>query len=135
MKKKLMLEDDRYCFVCGERNPRGLRLNLVKNNQEIITYITIEKWMQGYKDIAHGGFIALILDEMIVNACYLNGYKAVSAEYTVRLKKPCFVGQEVKFSGRLLKIRKNVAFCKSWAVTGKEIVAEAEGKCIILKED
>lgn len=133
MKSRWILEDDRYCIVCGEKNLRGFRLNLVKKNDEIITYLKIKKWMQGYKDIVHGGVLGLILDEMIVNACYLNGYKAVSVEYKVRLKKPCFVGEELKFCSKITEVRKNIAICYAWAIKEKDVIAEANGKCLILK--
>lgn len=135
MKSELKLEDDCYCFACGKKNLRGLGLNISKINQEVFTELKIEKWMQGYKDIAHGGLISLVLDEMMVNACYLNGYKAVSAEYRVRFKKPCFVGDRVEFRAKIVEMKMNLAICKSWAKIGSNLIAEAESKCWILKED
>jgi len=132
---KLNLEDDRYCFACGEKNPYGLKLKFSKEEDKVWTELKIQKWMQGYKDIAHGGIIGLVLDEVIVNACYLNGLKAVSAELNIRLKKPCFVGEKIKFIGKILERKKRIIICKAEALREGEIVAEAKGKCVVLNEE
>lgn len=132
---KLNLEDDRYCFACGEKNPHGLKLKFSKGEDKVWTELEIQKWMQGYKDIAHGGIIGLVLDEVIVNACYLNGLKVVSAELNIRLKRPCFVGEKIKFIGQILGRRRRVIICKAEALRNGEVIAEAEGKCVVLNEE
>lgn len=131
MEEKLELIDDRYCFVCGEKNPYGLRLKFDLEGDILKTRFKPDKKYQGYKDIVHGGIIGIILDEMIVNLPWKLGMKVVTAEYTVRLKKPVSVGEEVEFTSRILENKGRLLIVESQAKKlDGTIVAVATGKCI-----
>lgn len=125
------LMDDRYCFVCGEKNPHGLRLKFNLEGDVLKTRFKPDKKYQGYKDIVHGGVIGIILDEMIVNLPWKLGIKAVTAEYTVRLKKPVNVGEELEFTSRILDNKGRLLIVESQAKKlDGTIVAIATGKCM-----
>lgn len=93
MGKIVSLKDDGYCFACGALNPQGLHLSFKKEEQKVYAQFTALKIHQGYADIIHGGIISTVLDEAMVKACILNGINAVTAEITVRFKKPLFTGK------------------------------------------
>lgn len=92
MKKVVELKDDGYCFACGPLNPLGLRLSFDKIDKRVITKFVPQKEHQGYAEIVHGGIISTILDEAMVKASILNGIDAVTAEITVRFRRPLFIG-------------------------------------------
>ena len=69
MKNKL--EDDKHCFVCGEKNPNGLNLTFSFREGKVVTEFILHKTYQGYKDIVHGGIISTLLDESMVKAALL----------------------------------------------------------------
>ncbi len=92
MKRLIELKDDGYCFVCGRLNPAGLHLSFEKSQSKVITSFTPKKEYQGYADIIHGGIITTVLDEAMVKVCILNGINAMTAEITVRFKKPLLTG-------------------------------------------
>jgi acyl-coenzyme A thioesterase PaaI-like protein len=131
MKKELELLDDRHCIVCGEKNQYGLKLVFNLEGNILKTKFKPDKRFQGYRDILHGGIIGLILDEMIVNLPWKLGMKAVTAEYTVRLKKPVLVGDELEFTSRIIEDKGKLLIVEAEArKTDSTVVATCYGKCI-----
>lgn len=125
------LIDDRHCVVCGEKNPSGLKLNFELDGNTLKTTFKPDKRYQGYADIVHGGIIGLVLDEMIVNLPWKLGMKVVTAEYFVRLKKPVMVGEELKFTSRILEEKGRLLIVEAEAEkTDGVVVATAVGKCM-----
>jgi acyl-coenzyme A thioesterase PaaI-like protein len=132
------LVDDRMCYACGKKNAVGLKLAFERpETGRLLSEVTFKKEHQGYKDIVHGGLVATVLDEMMVNLAWLQGTPAMTAELTVRLKKPVPVGQKVLLEGllepgegsgrgKLLRMR---ATAKSPAGV---LYADAQAKCLRL---
>ena len=91
------------CFVCGEENPHGLRLrSRVENGVVYLDYTTREADL-GWKSIVHGGITSTLLDEVMTWAAILAARRAcVSAEFSVRIKKPIRIHQAVRVEGRVV---------------------------------
>ena len=106
MKKNL--EDDHYCFICGERNPSGLHLNFSMHDGRVTTEFVPQKIHQGYKDIIHGGIISALLDETMVKAALMQGMPAVTAEITIRFRIPLLVGERVSVEASILDINRRI---------------------------
>jgi len=106
MKKDL--EDDHYCFVCGEDNPSGLHLKFLLLDGMVRTEFIPGKIHQGYKDIVHGGIISALLDETMVKAALLQGMPAVTAEITVRFRNPLAAGEAVIVEAAIIKSNKRI---------------------------
>lgn len=131
----LKLEDDLMCYVCGKNNPQGLRLNFEQPKKGRLTAsIVFSKHHQGFKNIVHGGMIATVLDEMMVNLAWKEGVPAVTAELNIRLKKAILVGQKVLLEGRLEKMgegKNRVLYASAEARDEKgEVLASATATCI-----
>ncbi|KJR40557.1 thioesterase superfamily protein [Candidatus Magnetoovum chiemensis] len=97
------LEDDLHCFVCGELNPIGLNLIFKLTEESAQAVFKCDKKHQGYKDILHGGFISMILDEASVKAVSARGSKAVTAQMSVRFKNPLKVGQTALVEAKIVR--------------------------------
>lgn len=130
--KELKLEDDRMCFACGERNSDGLGLKFeMEDRNTLTTQFTFAKKHQGFKDIVHGGLIALIFDELIVNLGWKLGYKAIGAELSVRFKKPAKVGEVIKFKAMVEKDTAKVLYARAIALSKDgSVIAQATGKAV-----
>ena len=102
------LEDDHYCFVCGEENPSGLHLTFAPFDGEVRTEFTPQKIHQGYKDIVHGGIISAILDEAMVKAALMQGMQAVTAEITIRFKNLLMAGEKAFIEAHILRMNKKI---------------------------
>ena len=122
-------ENDEMCFVCGKRNKDGLRLDFELVGEDgIRTEFTPPKRYQGWKDIVHGGIIATILDEVMVNATYLRNILAVSAILEIKLRRPAAVGERLVFHGQILNEGAKTIDVKAWAEQENgTVVAEATG--------
>jgi uncharacterized protein (TIGR00369 family) len=129
----IALGDDRWCFACGEKNPHGLRLEFRLEDGVLRTSFTFRKEHQGYTDIVHGGFLCLILDEVMLNLAWRTGLRAVTAGLDVRFKKPVRVGDTVDFSGRIVSRSGRLLLAEAEArdCDGK-VVASAQAKCLMV---
>jgi uncharacterized protein (TIGR00369 family) len=125
-------EDDRYCYACGETNPEGFRLrfDLDRERRAIAADVVFRREHQGWKGVVHGGFLALILDEVMVNLAILLDLAAVTAEMTVRLKRPARVGVPVRATGRIDEVRGRLVLASARVVQEGAEVASATGKLL-----
>lgn len=121
--------DDGMCFVCGPKNPIGLKLNfLLKDDQTLQTKFTPQKTHQGYADVVHGGILATILDEVMVNLAHKLGRKAVTAKMEVTFKRPAQVGQELIFTAGLIRETRRTLQARAQArAADGTVLAEAQG--------
>lgn len=127
----LTLDDDRHCFGCGERNPIGLKLRFTRTDEGVETLYVPVKEHQGYRDLLHGGIMSLVLDEAMVNAVWLAGTPAVSAEITVRLKHAVRIGEALRVKAWIVASQKKLVTTRAEARDGSgRVVAEAEAKCL-----
>jgi len=129
------LRDDRYCFVCGDKNPIGLRLEFSPCTKGICARYTPIKEHQGWQDLVHGGIISTLLDEAMVKASIEAGFASVTAEITIRFKEPLSIGEETLIeagikepSGRLIEAE---AVMKR--LRDGRTIATARGKLIRIK--
>lgn len=131
MVKKNLVKSSAYCFACGENNPIGFHLAIKEEGDGVKATWQMRKEYEGYQDIAHGGIIATLLDEMCAWVCRKKGYLALTGELKVRLKKPVWVGETVEIIARILEKKRNLIICRSEMRNEKgELVAFAEGKMV-----
>jgi len=121
--------DDGMCFVCGPKNPIGLKLQFTLTPERTLqTTFIPQKVHQGYADVVHGGIVATILDEVMVNLPNRLGQKAVTARLAVSLKKPALVGQPLTFQARIVKeTRRTIEADATARREDGTLVAEASG--------
>lgn len=126
------------CFVCGKDNPEGLKLDFDHSHKGLLkTTVTFRKNHQGYRNIVHGGLLAAVLDEIMVNLAWKEGMPAVTADLQVRLKKAARIGQKVHLEGRVDKVVANrrLLYASSKAADSEgRILATATATCLLLKE-
>jgi acyl-coenzyme A thioesterase PaaI-like protein len=131
---KLTLEDDRYCFVCGEKNPAGLHLRFALREGKVFTEFIPQKIHQGYSNIIHGGLISTILDEAMVKVAIMQGIPAVTAEMTVRFRNPLLAGEKAFVEAAVLKSNRKIIEATAIVKKLDETVI-AEGSAKLLRQD
>ncbi len=98
--------DDDACFVCGTRNPDGLGLRFEPDGADgARAAVTLQSHLQGYRGIAHGGIVMLLLDEVMAHACGSAGDKVVTAAVAVRFRAPVPLGVPLELRGRVVSRR------------------------------
>ena len=128
----LDLQDDQMCYVCGKKNLAGFRLDFKHPKKGVMTAsVVFSKEHQGYKNIVHGGMISMLLDEIMVNLAWKEKKPSVTAELTVRLKKPTKVGERIFLEGRIdgeePRLLRTSATAKNKA---GELLASATAVCV-----
>jgi acyl-coenzyme A thioesterase PaaI-like protein len=123
------LIDDDYCFVCGKKNPIGLKLDFFFDGKTIKTDFIPQKEHQGYFNIVHGGIISTLLDEAMVKLAIELGMPSVTARMDIRLRKALNVGKKITVQAEILRDTKKILEVYAKAVTEDSIVvADATGK-------
>jgi acyl-coenzyme A thioesterase PaaI-like protein len=129
----MAFEDNQRCFVCGKHNPDGLHLEFeVEGRSGVRTTLVMPERVQGFAGIVHGGILATILDECMVNTVWLRGKTAVTARIEVRLRHPVPVGTRVTFRAEVRRESARGFEVESRAELDDGTVV-AHGKAILVK--
>jgi acyl-coenzyme A thioesterase PaaI-like protein len=127
------LSDDSMCFVCGKKNPIGLKIDfdLDRDNLRIAGTFVPRREHQGYSGIMHGGLASTLLDEAMVKLLWEAGIPAVSATLEIKLLKPVKVGERVMISGWVTSRKGRIINTAARLVDEAGVVlAEATARCI-----
>jgi uncharacterized protein (TIGR00369 family) len=102
----------RMCFVCGESNPAGVRVRFYEQEDgSLLARFTGVDHHQGYPGRMHGGVITAIMDETMGRAIMIARGEAiwgVTAELTIRFRKPVPLGVELTATGRIVSEKTRV---------------------------
>ncbi|MEK6528344.1 MAG: PaaI family thioesterase [Nitrospirota bacterium] len=127
----MKLEDDGYCFVCGPKNPIGLKLDFHFDGKTIKTEFISKKEHQGYSNIVHGGIIATLLDEAMVKLAIAMNMPVVTASMEIRLRKAVNVGEKLIIEAAILSRTKKLLEAYAKAMTeDNAVIADAKGKLV-----
>ncbi len=124
-----MLKDSGICFACGRANPDGLGLDIRRIDGGVeLDYVVPDKFC-GWKGVVHGGIIATMLDELAAWACTEAGSNAVTAELSVRFRRPVSTGQRLRGFGRVVEERGRLLLAESRLVDEQgAVLADARAK-------
>ncbi len=123
--------DDQNCFVCGMENMAGLKIEFHQDSQskEATAEVIFPKHLQGWQDTVHGGLLATVLDETMIKAAAASGIKCVTAEITVKYKRPAMTGTAYHVFGKTLENRSRIITAESrLADDSGQVYAQATGK-------
>jgi uncharacterized protein (TIGR00369 family) len=123
--------DDQNCFVCGKKNAEGLQLEFCQSRHgaEIEAKVTFPARLQGWQNTVHGGLLATVLDEAMIKSAAAAGIRTVSAELTVKYKKPALTGTPYLAAGKVLDTRGRIVLAESRICDASgTIYARATGK-------
>ena len=126
-------ENYQGCFVCGKANKQGLCLDFYhdKEKQEVYPVWRPKSYMQGFDGVVHGGFISMVLDEVMAKVCLFNGKPALTVRIEVRFKRPVLVNEEVMVRGRYIETRGKRMELEA-RCTGKDGEEKALAKAVFL---
>ena len=127
------------CFVCGLRNPFGLKLSFYNNGPgEVSANYTVPGEYQGYPGVVHGGIVAAMLDE-ICGRALMGGEQPrfmYTAKLEIRYRKNVPVKQPLRLVGKAGQRRGRMAEA-SGVVIGPddELLAEAQAILVDVPDD
>jgi len=129
---ELTLLEDNMCFGCGAKNPIGLKLEFRKDNGDYVTRFVPRTEHQGWSGITHGGILATLLDEAMVRLSWQEGLNAVTAELTVRFRRPARTGKTLEIRGRITGEEGRKVYGAAEAV-GEDGRVVAEATAVMMK--
>jgi len=123
------------CFGCGGANDGGMKLTFEQDNvnRRIVGRFVLGERYQGGAGFAHGGVIALLLDEAMGKVCRFRGIKAVTAELSVEYLKPVSVEKEIVVEGYEAELKgRNLFLIGEIRDTEGRVLARGKGRFVIL---
>jgi acyl-coenzyme A thioesterase PaaI-like protein len=107
--KPLQARSQSACFVCGQDNPRGLRIRYQRQDsgEMTATWIPNSAW-EGFRGIVHGGVVSTVLDEAMSKAVAATGSQALTAELRVRFRRHVISGDALLIRGWIVKRNKRL---------------------------
>ena len=96
-----------FCFACGTANPIGLKLKFYNMKDSVCADITLDKNHEGWQNMAHGGIISTLLDEVMAwTIMYFKRIFFVTRKMEIKYVRPVLIGVPLTVRGRLTKDRK-----------------------------
>lgn len=101
--------DDGYCIGCGPQAQVGLHMRFEEGDDGTVeSRVTVGPPFQGWRDVVHGGIVALLLDEAMAYAAAARGVIGVTGDLKMRFRKPVPVGLPLRVRGKVAWQRRNV---------------------------
>jgi uncharacterized protein (TIGR00369 family) len=123
------------CFGCGGDNAGGMKLTFEQDNvnRRIVGRFVLGERYQGGGGFAHGGIIALLLDEAMGKVCRFREVRAVTAELTVEYVKPVSVEKEIIVEGRETELKgRNLFLAGEIRDADGEVLAKGRGRFVVI---
>jgi acyl-coenzyme A thioesterase PaaI-like protein len=97
-----------FCFVCGLKNPVGLKLVFYDDGvDQVRCEYSIPDVYQGYPGVAHGGIVAAILDEAVGRVTMIGDHSRfmMTVKMEIKYRQPVPVETPLVITGKKVKIR------------------------------
>ncbi|MBD3162337.1 MAG: hotdog fold thioesterase [Candidatus Eisenbacteria bacterium] len=129
--------DDRYCFVCGRENPHGLHTTWTLDPDGAArTRFEPARHHQGWVGVVHGGILAALLDEAMAQRMWLDGKPAVTANLSIRYRRPVPTSGVLLAEARIVSEKSRTARLEAVVRDERgEPYVEAEGTCMRIAEE
>jgi acyl-coenzyme A thioesterase PaaI-like protein len=125
------------CFACGTLNTGGLHLGLHVDGERCWTDLEIPERFQGWDEIAHGGIVATILDEVMAWSLVDADNWGLTARLSIAFKRPVPLGRPIHAEGWITESRRRVITTAGRMVAGGsgEVLATAEALYVAATDD
>ena len=117
----LVNKGNHNCFGCSSINSSGLQMKFFTDGEALFSWLTVPSHLCGWDDLAHGGVLAAILDEIMSwTAIHFSKKFSVTRTISCEFLKSVNIGEEIRVEGRVLEFRAN----KEATVEGRLYKAE-----------
>jgi len=125
------------CFACGTANPIGLKLTFYRQGEYVCSDITLGKNYEGWENMAHGGIVSTLLDEVMSWAViYFRRIFFVTRRVKIKYIRPVPLYKLLTVKGKMIE-GENRRLCKAKGLIQDEdenILARGEATFAILPD-
>lgn len=125
--------DADHCFVCGSRNPIGLKIHFsVQGNQSTGKFVSSPEHA-GFDGVTHGGIIFSVLDDAMANWFFLQGARGYTAKSEIRYREPMPIGATAAIDCEVTTRKGRLVKLKARAINrdSGNVIAECDGSFIL----
>jgi acyl-coenzyme A thioesterase PaaI-like protein len=124
-----MRRNDRpYSPVIGAANPIAPPLTVTAlADQTVVGECTMQPIHEGPPGAIHGGWVAMLLDQLLGHATAASGNRGFTAELTVRYRRPTPYGAPLTLRGRADGVDGRRVYTSAEIVVDDVVTAEAKG--------
>lgn len=105
---------DGHCFGCGPLNSEGLRLVFVPGRDGSSVNFEVPERYQSWAGMAHGGIVALLLDEAVGWAAWHAGHPGVTGRLQVSYRRPLKLGEPIRVVGKVDRMRRSLVYASAY---------------------
>jgi uncharacterized protein (TIGR00369 family) len=105
---------DGHCFGCGPLNDEGLRMKFVPGPDGSVADFVVSDRYQSWSGMAHGGVMALMLDEAVGWAAWHVGHPGVTGRLQVSYRRPLRLGEPVRVVGKVDRTRRTLVYASAY---------------------
>ena len=126
------------CFACGTTNPIGLNLTFYRRGEYVCSDVKLGKNYEGWENMAHGGIISTLLDEVMGWAViYFKKVFFVTRGMNVKYIRPVPLHRLLTIKGKITEGENGRRSCEAMGTIqdeGGNILARGEAAFAILSE-
>ena len=129
----MLYKDDNHCFACGGLNPEGLHMEVSRGDGRARAEVTLRETHQGWKDMAHGGLVSTVLDEIMAHAVVDQEPQAATVELKIRFRSKVPLNKPLVTEGWIVRKdkRRVIAEAELRLKEDNELLAKAESKFLV----
>ena len=105
---------DGHCFGCGPLNEDGLKLKFEPGPDGSVAEYQVQDRFQSWHGMAHGGMVALMLDEAVGWAAWHAGHPGVTGRLQVAFRRPLQLGEWVRIVGKVDNVRRTLVYVSAF---------------------
>jgi acyl-coenzyme A thioesterase PaaI-like protein len=97
----------------------------------VVTQLACTDDLEGYPGLLHGGVISLVFDSAMANCMFARGYRAVTAELSVKFANPVSLGTEAQITANIVKDMHPLYVLEAQLLQSGSVKARATGKFMV----
>lgn len=113
------------CFVSGPWNPLGVGIRVQRDGEGVLARIRLGAAFEGAPNMAHGGIVAALFDDVLGYLLTLHHVPAFTGELTVRYHRPTPVGTPLELHGWVVEREGRHLRAAGRLRSGEQLVASA----------
>jgi uncharacterized protein (TIGR00369 family) len=126
------------CFACGPGNEHGLKMRFTRDDERVRSELAIPAHLRGWGNIAHGGIVSTILDEVMAwAALHLMRKFILTKQMKVTFAKPVLIETRLVAEARVIQPKDERCVIMGGEITDKSgtIYARGQGEYALFERD